>query len=59
MSRYYDVTLLTADLEHVVVRAQGNTQTSAERSARSKARRNGVVLCGCSAVKFEHVKDVR
>lgn len=59
MSRYYDITLLTADLEHIVVRAQGNTQTSAERAARSKARRNGVVLSPFSAIKFEHVKDVK
>lgn len=57
MSRYYDVTLLTEDLNHVTVRAQGNTRTSAERSARSKARRNGVVLSPFSAIQIQHVKE--
>lgn len=57
MSRWYDVTLLTEDLDHVTVRASGNTRSSAERTARGKARRNGVKLSPFSAIQIQHVKE--
>lgn len=57
MSRYYDVTFISAEYEMITVRAYGNTHRSAERAARSKARRNGTDLSPFAAIQIQHVKE--